>query len=198
MKFSRLHTWTDSIEEATKIQERFRTLISIKPERTSFKLIGGGDVAYSKKDDMAFATVVVMKVPEMELVERVRAQANITFPFMPGYFYFREGPVIIKALGRLKIVPDLFIFDAHGINHPKGIGMASHLGIVLDMPTIGCAKKLLCGSTDELGNEVGDTAPIYNQNKIAGMAIRSRQNVKPLFVSPATVHPKNNTSEASK
>ncbi|MCK4856390.1 MAG: endonuclease V [candidate division Zixibacteria bacterium] len=184
MRFSRLHQWTDDPREADKIQDRFRSLISLKPERTDFKLVGGADVAYSKKDNMAFATVVVLKVPEMDLVEKVRAQANVTFPFMPGYFYFREGPVLVKALARLKIVPDCFIFDAHGIGHPKGIGMASHLGLLLDMPSIGCAKKLLCGEAGELGNEVGDTTPIHNGNREVGCAVRSRQNVKPLYVSP--------------
>ncbi|MFH2054996.1 MAG: endonuclease V [bacterium] len=184
MKFSRLHQWTDDPREAVKIQERFRSLISLKPTRSAFKLVGGADVAYSKKDNMAFATVVVLKTPEMELIEKVRAQANVTFPFMPGYFYFREGPVITKALTRLKIVPDVFLFDGHGIGHPMGIGMASQLGILLGMPAVGCAKKLLCGEADELGNEVGDTAPIHYQNKVVGAAVRSRENVKPLFVSP--------------
>jgi deoxyribonuclease V len=184
MKFSRLHPWPDDLPEAEEIQNRFRTLISLKPARTTFKLVGGADVAYSKKDNMAFATVVVMKSPEMDLVEKVRAQANVNFPFMPGFFYFREGPVLTKALSRLKIVPDAFIFDGHGIGHPKGIGMASQLGILLGMPTVGCAKKLLCGEVCELGNEVGDSTPIMNNSKEVGRAVRSRENVKPLYVSP--------------
>jgi deoxyribonuclease V len=184
MKFSRLHTWTDDPREAVKIQERFRPLITLKSSRSTFKLVGGADVAYSKKDNMAFATVVVLKTPEMELIEKVRAQANVNFPFMPGYFYFREGPVITKALSRLKIVPDVFLFDGHGISHPLGIGMASQLGILLGMPAVGCAKKLLCGEADELGNEVGDTAPIHNENRVVGAAVRSRENVKPLYISP--------------
>ena len=121
MKFSRLHQWTEDPQEADEIQDRFRSLVSLKPERTSFRLVGGADVAYSKKDNMAFATVVVLKVPEMDLIEKVRAQSNVTFPFLPGYFYFREGPVLAKALTRLKIVPDCFVFDGHGISHPKRI-----------------------------------------------------------------------------
>jgi deoxyribonuclease V len=184
MKFSRIHPWTEDPREAEKIQDRFRSMVSMKPERTTFKLVGGADVAYSKKDNMAFATIVVLKVPEMELVEKVRAQANVTFPFMPGFFYFREGPVLTKALSRLKIVPDCFVFDGHGICHPKGIGLASHLGLLLDMPTIGCAKKLLCGEVGELGNDVGDTAPIFYGNQEVGQAVRSRESVKPLYVSP--------------
>lgn len=184
MKFSRLHPWTDDPREAEEIQDRFRTLVSLKPERTNFRLVGGADVAYSKKDNMAFATIVVLKVPEMELVEKVRAQANVTFPFMPGFFYFREGPVLTKALSRLKIVPDGFVFDGHGICHPKGIGLASHMGLLLDMPTIGCAKKLLCGEVGELGSDVGETAPIFYGNQEVGRAVRSRESVKPLYISP--------------
>ncbi len=184
MKFNRLHAWTDDPREAEEIQDRFRTLVSLKPERTNFRLVGGADVAYSKKDNMAFATIVVLKVPEMELVEKVRAQANVTFPFMPGFFYFREGPVLTKALSRLKFVPDAFVFDGHGVCHPKGIGLASHMGLLLDMPTIGCAKKLLCGEVGELGNDVGETAPIFYGNQEVGRAVRSRESVKPLYISP--------------
>ena len=184
MKFTRLHPWTDDVQEAEKLQDKYRSMVSTKPEKTSFRLVGGVDVAYSKRDNNAFATVAVMKVPEMELIEKVRAQGEVTFPFVPGLFFFREGPIIMKALSRLKFAPDVFIFDGHGIDHPKGIGMASHMGLMLEMPTIGCAKKLLCGSVEQLGNNVGDTAPIINGNVEVGKAIRSRENVKPLYVSP--------------
>lgn len=184
MKFTRLHPWTDDVREAEKIQDKYRSMVSAKPEKTSFRLVGGVDVAYSKKDNTAFATVVVLKVPEMELVEKVRAQGEITFPFVPGLFFFREGPIIVKALSRIKFVPDLFIFDGHGIDHPKGIGMASHMGLMLELPTIGCAKKLLCGTAEPLGNGVADTASIFNGNVEVGRSIRSRENVKPLYVSP--------------
>jgi deoxyribonuclease V len=184
MKFSRPHVWTDDVREAERIQDKYRSEVITKPEKTSFRLVGGVDVAYSKKDNTAFAVVVVMKVPEMELVERVRGQGEVTFPFVPGLFFFREGPIIFKALSRLKFVPDCFIFDGHGIDHPKGIGMASLMGIMLEMPTIGCAKKLLCGNAEPVGNEVGDTAPIFNANVEVGRSIRSRESVKPLYVSP--------------
>ncbi len=184
MKFNRLHPWTDDVKEAERLQEKHASMVITKPEKTSFRLVGGVDVAYSKRDNTAFATVTVMKVPEMELLEKVRAQAEVTFPFVPGLFFFREGPVITKALSRLKFVPDVFIFDGHGIDHPRGIGMASHMGIMLEMPTIGCAKKLLVGKVDPLGNGVGDTAPIYFGNADVGRAVRSRENVKPLYVSP--------------
>ena len=156
MKFSRPHIWTDDVREAERIQDKYRSEVITKPEKTSFRLVGGVDVAYSKKDNSAFAVVVVMKVPEMELIERVRSQGEVTFPFVPGLFFFREGPTIFKALSRLKFVPDCFIFDGHGIDHPKGIGMASQMGIMLEMPTIGCAKKLLCGTAEPVDNNVGD------------------------------------------
>lgn len=103
MRFNRLHAWTDDVQEAERLLEQFAPQVSTKVERTSFRLVGGVDVAYSKRDTTGFATVVVMKVPEMELVEKVRAQQEITFPFVPGLFYFREGPVIMRALSRLKI-----------------------------------------------------------------------------------------------
>ncbi len=184
MKFTRLHPWTDDVREAEKLLEEFASQVSTKPEKTTFRLVGGVDVAYSKRDNTGFATIVVMKVPEMELVEKVRAQEDITFPFTPGLFYFREGPVITKALSRLKIVPDCFIFDGHGIDHPQGVGMASMMGLMLKVPTIGCSKKLLAGKSEPLGNEVGESAPVYRGNEIVAQALRSREGVKPLFVSP--------------
>lgn len=184
MKFSRPHVWTDDVREAERIQDKYRSEVITKPEKTSFRLVGGVDVAYSKKDNSAFAVVAVMKVPEMELIEKVRSQGEVTFPFMPGLFFFREGPIIFKALSRLKFVPDCFIFDGHGIDHPRGIGMASFMGIMLEMPTIGCAKKLLCGSAEPVDNVVGATSSIFNGNVEVGRSIRSREGVKPLYVSP--------------
>ena len=184
MKFSRPHIWTDDVREAERIQDKYRSEVITKPEKTSFRLVGGVDVAYSKRDNSAFAVIVVMKVPEMEVIEKVRSQGEVTFPFVPGLFFFREGPTIFKALSRLKFVPDCFIFDGHGIDHPKGIGMASQMGIMLEMPTIGCTKKLLCGTAEPVDSSVGDSAPIYNGNVEVGRAIRSREGVKPLYVSP--------------
>jgi deoxyribonuclease V len=183
MKFTRLHPWTSDIREASRIQDNLKHFIEVKGTKKEFQLIAGVDTAYSKKDSSVFATVVVMRFPELVTVDRARAQTMVSFPHQPGFEVFREGPVIIKALQRLQTTPDIVMFDGNGIAHEKGIGLASHLGLMLDIPSIGCAKKKLVGEYDEPEDVVNATSPLlYNREKI-GVVIRTRMGVKPLFIS---------------
>ncbi|MFH1892781.1 MAG: endonuclease V [Candidatus Zixiibacteriota bacterium] len=183
MKFTRLHPWTSDIREASRIQDNLKHFIEVKGSKKEFQLIAGADTAYSKKDDSVFATVVVMRFPELVTVDRARAQTMASFPHQAGFAAFREGPVIIKALQRLQTTPDLIIFDANGIAHEKGIGMASHLGLMLDLATIGCAKKRLVGEFEEPEDSVNATSPLMYNREQVGTVIRTRMGVKPLFVS---------------
>lgn len=183
MKFTRLHNWTTDIREASRIQDNLRHFIEVKSVKKDYRLIAGADTAYSKRDSSVFAAVVVMRFPELVTVDRARAQSMATFPFQPGFFVFREGPVLIKALQRLQVAPDVIMFDANGVAHEKGIGMASHLGLMLDIPAIGCAKKRLVGEYEEPGNELNATKPLMYKGKKIGEVIRTRVDVKPLFVS---------------
>jgi len=183
MKFTRLHPWTTDIREASRIQDNLRHFIEVKGTKKDFQLIAGVDTAYSKKDDSVFAAAVVMRFPELVTVDRSRAQSKATFPYKPGFFVFREGPVIIKALQRLQMPPDLIMFDANGIAHEKGIGMASHLGLMLDMPSIGCAKKRLLGDYEEPGDEMNATSPLMYRGSQIAAVVRTRVGVKPLVVS---------------
>jgi deoxyribonuclease V len=107
----------------------------------------------------------------------------VSFPYQAGYFVFREGPVLIKALQRLQTTPDVIMFDANGVAHEKGIGMASHLGLMLDVPTIGCAKKRLVGEFEEPDNALNAKKPLLYRGKQVGTVIRTRVDVKPLFIS---------------
>lgn len=183
MKFTRLHNWTTDIREASRIQDNLRHFIEVKSVKKDYRLIAGADTAYSKRDSSVFAAVVVMRFPELVTVDRTRAQSMVTFPYQPGFFVFREGPVLIKALQRLQITPDVIMFDANGIAHEKGIGMASHLGLMLDIPSIGCAKKRLIGEFEDPDNELNATKPLMYKGKRIGEVIRTRVDVKPLFVS---------------
>ena len=183
MKFTRLHGWTTDIREATRIQDNLRHFIELKSAKKEYRLIAGADTAYSKKDDSVFAAVVVMRFPELVTVDRARAQSMVSFPYQPGYFVFREGPVIIKALQRLQMAPDVIMFDANGVTHEKGIGMASHLGLLLDLPSIGCAKKRLVGEHDDPDNKLNATKPLIYRGKQVGSVIRTRVDVKPLYIS---------------
>ncbi|HDS00407.1 MAG TPA: endonuclease V [candidate division Zixibacteria bacterium] len=184
MRFARMHQWTTDLKEAARIQEELVDLVEVRPPDREFETIAGADVAYSKGDEAIFASVVVMKFPELVPLEKVRAQSYVSFPYIPGFLFFREGPVLAKALERLESVPDVIMFDANGIAHPKRIGMASHFGVMLDIPVIGCAKKKLIGNFRTLPDELGARAPLEAENEeIVGYAVRTRAGVKPLFVS---------------
>jgi deoxyribonuclease V len=117
-------------------------------------------------------------------VEDVFAVTNCLFPYVPGFLSFREGPAIIEALSRLKIKPDLILLDGQGIAHPKGLGIASHIGILLDLPTVGCAKSRLVGEYKEPGSNKGAWSPLKFHGSIVGAVLRTRDSVRPLFVSP--------------
>ncbi len=184
MRFVRMQQWTTDLKEAARIQEGLAGLVDLHSSGKDYETIAGADVAYSKKDNAIFASIVTMKFPELVPLEKVRAQSYVNFPYIPGFLYFREGPVLAKALERLQTVPDVLMFDANGIAHPKRIGMASHFGVMLDTPVIGCAKKKLTGNFRPVPEELGAKSPLEEGDEILGYALRTRVDVKPLFVSP--------------
>ena len=149
------------------------------------KYIAGVDVAYNDGSDKMIGAIVVLNAQTHELVEQAFHEMEITFPYIPGLFSFREIPPLIEAFKKLTIKPDLIVCDAQGIAHPKGIGMATHLGIELDVPTIGCAKKRLVGSYDKatLGLKRGDTQELIYNNVLVGKALRTQDNTNPMYVS---------------
>lgn len=120
----------------------------------------------------------------MEIIEEKACIERAPFPYIPGLLSFREGPAILKAFEKLKKIPDVVIFDGHGIAHPRGIGLASHMGLFIDIPTIGCAKKKLTGRHDDVGENVGDSSPILIDDQIVGSVLRTKKGVNPVFVSP--------------
>jgi deoxyribonuclease V len=144
-------------------------------------LIAGIDVALP--ENQTRAAVVVDSYPELKPVETELAACPLTFPYVPGLLSFREAPAIVAALEKITCRPDLIIVDGHGITHPRRLGIASHIGLLLDLPTIGCAKSLLVGRHGLVGPQPGDWAPIEYQNEIVGAALRTRVGVSPVFVS---------------
>lgn len=184
MKINELHPWNLQYAEAVEIQRELQQKLILKAPDMTPKLVAGADVSYSKGSDIFFASVVVLEMPEMNIVEEVTANGRIDFPYIPGLLSFREAPILIKAFEKVKNVPDIVIFDGQGIAHPRGIGLASHMGLILDLPSIGCAKKILVGDYVSVGSNVGDYTPIIYKENTVGAALRTRQNVKPVFVSP--------------
>jgi deoxyribonuclease V len=185
MKIQNFHDWNVSYEEAVRIQLKLKEQLVLHDEGgpRTVNMIAGADISYSRGDDLFFAAVVVLKFPSMKIIETSSYSERVTFPYIPGLLTFREGPALIQAFKQLKNAPDVVIFDGHGIAHPRGIGLASHMGLFLDIPTIGCAKKRLTGIHDEPGIDAGNYSFLTRDDCTIGAVVRTKKNVKPVFVS---------------
>jgi deoxyribonuclease V len=183
MKGRNLHSWQVTIAEAEEIQQALASQVVRRNELNTPRLIAGVDISGEDRSGMVRGAVVVLRFPELVLVERSMAEQRIGFPYVPGLLSFRETPLILAACEGLTLSPDLFIADAQGIAHPRRLGLASHLGLLLDVPTIGCAKSILCGRHDDLGEEPGSYAPLFDDSEIIGAALRTKQGVSPVYVS---------------
>ncbi len=148
------------------------------------RTIAGADVAYDDDRGRCFAAVVVTSVPGMKVVEQVTAESAVAFPYAAGLLAFREGPPLLAAFAKLHRRPGVIIFDAHGIAHPRRFGLASHLGYLLDVPSIGCAKSIFVGKPLKLNEQAGSTAALIDAGECVGAAVRTRTGVRPVYVSP--------------
>lgn len=150
----------------------------------AIRFVAGADLAFDPDSDLAFAGVIVYRFPELEEVERCMARRRLRFPYVPGLLSFREGPALLAAFARLRTEPDLILIDGHGRAHPRLFGIACHLGVLLDKPTVGCAKSLLVGEHREPGAKAGSTTPLLLHGERVGVVLRTRDNVKPIYVTP--------------
>jgi deoxyribonuclease V len=179
-----LHSWKVNLKKAIQIQEDLSRQLILHNTFSKVKTIGGGDVAYSKNRDLLFGAMVVLSFPQMETLDIATDWGKISFPYVPGLLSFREGPVLIKIFQKLKVKPDVMIFDGQGIAHPRGIGLASHLGLWFDLPSVGCAKTPLLDEFVSPGFLKGSFEPIQRGGKEVGAVLRTKESTKPLFVSP--------------
>jgi deoxyribonuclease V len=180
-----VHSWEVSLQEAKAIQLRLREKVIIKPLKKRIRTIAGLDVAFEKGMQCCYAAAVVFSFPDLERLEELYVVEKMTFPYVPGFLTFREGPAIVKALSRLIIQPDLLMFDGQGIAHPKRFGIASHMGVLYGIPTIGCAKSRLCGIYNPPERRKGsDSYLLSKDSEKLGVVLRTRDDVRPLFVSP--------------
>ncbi|MHB1293378.1 MAG: deoxyribonuclease V [Anaerolineae bacterium] len=173
--------WDLTPEEARDLQIKLRQHVNLTNSLGPVRLVGGIDVGLH--GDVARAAVVVLSFPELALVEHVTTERAVTFPYVPGLLSFREAPVILDALARIKSTPDVLIFDGQGYAHPRRMGIATHVGILLDHPTIGCAKSRLWGRYEQPGPERGAYSWLTADNETIGAVLRTRNNVRPLFIS---------------
>ena len=186
----KLHNWNLSYSQARDCQIGLASKVRFTPLRKRPKLIAGIDCAFSRDGKKIIAVVVVLKLPDFALVEATNAVRKVTFPYIPGLLSFREAPVCIAAVEKLKSRPEVFIIDGQGIAHPRRLGLAAHLGLFFDKPTIGCAKSRLTGVYEEPGQQKGERTLLKDkkgapsmQYETIGAVLRTRTNVKPVFVS---------------
>ena len=186
----KLHNWNLSYSRAREVQSDLACKVEFTRLKKSPKLVAGIDCALSKDGERIFAVVVVLRPPQFELVETVSASRKVTFPYIPGLLSFREAPVCVAVVEKLRNQPDVFIIDGQGIAHPRRLGLAAHLGLFLDQPTIGCAKSRLTGTYEEPPLDKGAYSLLKDekgkqntQSEIIGAVVRTRANVKPVFVS---------------
>jgi len=180
-----LHGWDLSPSEAVALQRRLSPDVVLKNKLPkSIRTVAGVDVSYEKGGGLFHAAVVVLSFPELDVVDESSASGFVTFPYVPGLLSFRELPVLLHAFRGLDTVPDAVLVDGQGIAHPRRLGLASHLGLWLDIPTVGCAKSRLCGEHEEPGLTKGDRSPLLVKGEVVGAVLRSRAGVKPLYVSP--------------
>ena len=177
------HRWDLTPAEAIALQRALAPQIdtSTPLPLDALRLVGGIDV--SVKDNVSRAAIVVLTYPALDVIERVTASLPTPFPYIPGLLSFREGAVILDALRQLEHTPDVFIVDGQGIAHPRRIGIASHIGLWIDVPTVGCGKTRLTGTYELVPPEKGARSPLIDRGAVIGAALRTRANVRPVFIS---------------
>jgi deoxyribonuclease V len=180
----RLETrWNLTPREAMRLQESLREQVELQDRYGEIHHVAGADMAFDPETEVAFAGVIVYRFPDLEEVERRMARRRLRFPYVPGLLSFRESPVLLAAFARLRTEPDLILIDGHGRAHPRRFGIACHLGILFDKPTIGCAKSRLVGKHQEPGQKAGSTTPLMLEGERLGVVLRTRDNVRPIYVT---------------
>jgi len=179
-----IHPWNVSVKEAVQIQRRLRVLIDLVDMPGRINYIAGTDISSSKKSGQIWAGVLIFSYPQLIRLEERWVEGKTDFPYIPGLLSFREIPLLLEAFKQTEIEPDLIFCDGQGIAHPRGMGLASHLGLILNKPTIGCAKSRLIGDYLRVGDKKGDYSFLHHKGDLIGVVLRTRTGVKPLFVSP--------------
>lgn len=184
MRVRTLHPWHADYRKAVRIQEDLRARLILRGGARRYRIVAGADVSYDRGGDRLYAAVVLLRIPEMETIEVSSVTSKARFPYVPGLLSFREAPPVIRAFRRLRTRPDAVLFDGHGVAHPRGIGLASHLGLWLDLPSVGCAKSRLVGEGVEPPPRRGAWTPLRLEGRRVGAILRTRDQVRPIYVSP--------------
>ena len=184
MRWQELHPWDVTPQQAIDIQRRLATqVVRLNGITSNPRYIAGVDISPEDSEGMAIGAVVVLSYPELKLVEVKTARSRPIFPYIPGLLSFRESSLILAALEKLSQTPDLLLVDGQGIAHPRRLGIACHLGLLIDLPAIGCAKSILRGKHSALGREAGSWTELIDRGEVVGAAVRTRVDINPIYVS---------------
>jgi deoxyribonuclease V len=177
------HDWNLTPREAVKVQEQMRSLVQIEPLAREIHTIAGADLSYNKFEKIIYSGIVVLSFPDLRIIESTVVRSITKFPYVPGLLSFRETPSLLEAWENLKSKPDLLMLDGQGFAHPRRFGLACHIGVLLELPTIGCAKSILVGDFADLAPEAGSQTPLIDRGETIGVALRTKNRVAPVYVS---------------
>jgi deoxyribonuclease V len=183
MDYKKLHDWNLSPSEAVALQKRLREQVRIEPLTRKAELVAGCDISFNKFSDIVYAGIVVLRLPELEIVDRSTAITKTNFPYISGLLSFRETPALLECWEKLATAPDVVMLDGQGLAHPRRFGIACHFGLLTDTPTLGCAKTVLRGKFEEPGDEAGSYSLMMDKNEVIGAAVRTKDKVAPVYVS---------------
>jgi deoxyribonuclease V len=178
-----LHSWDLTPREAIEVQQRLRSMVRIEPLAREVHTIAGADISFNKFSETVYAGIVVLSLPDLQVIEEAGVRSAAKFPYVPGLLSFREAPSLLEAWDKLQTKPDVLMLDGQGIAHPRRFGIACHVGLLLDLPAIGCAKSILVGRHGELGLEAGGQSPLIDRGEQVGVALRTKNKVAPVYVS---------------
>ena len=185
MKLRRLHSWDISTAQARELQTELASSVSTAPAVSDkVRYLAGLDISPANAEGMVRGAAVVLEYPSLELVEVKTAEGRPLFPYIPGLLSFRESPVLLEALALLDAHPDIIYVDGQGLAHPRRFGLACHIGLLTQTPTIGCAKSILVGAHQELSTQAGSHSPLLHKGDVVGAAVRTRDKVRPMYISP--------------
>ena len=178
------HSWDLTPTEAVALQKELRAQVVLQPLPNKLELVAGADISFNKFSDVIYAGIVVLRLPDLNVVATSGVVTTTKFPYVPGLLSFREIPPLLEAWEKLTVRPDVLVLDGHGIAHPRRLGIASHAGMILSLPTIGCAKTLLVGKYETPAEAAGSFSPLLDKGETIGAVVRTKNRVNPIFVSP--------------
>ncbi|HKP71717.1 MAG TPA: deoxyribonuclease V [Pyrinomonadaceae bacterium] len=184
--YEQLHDWNLTPREAIELQKSLRERVRVQPHKGKIETVAGADISFNKFSPVVYAGIVVLRLATLEVVEEVGVVSETKFPYVPGLLSFREAPSVLECWAKLKTEPDAVMFDGQGIAHPRRVGIASHVGLLLGRPTFGCAKSVLVGKYEEPAEERGSWTPLVDpkNGEQVGAALRTKTRVNPIYVSP--------------